>query len=324
MDILVIGGTGHIGSHLVPQLASAGHGVTVVSRGLRRPYASTLAWPGDVTTVVADREAEEEAGTFGARVAELGADVVVDLTCFTLDSARALTDALVAAQRPPHLLHCGSIWAHGASRVVPTTEESPRRPHTAYGRAKVEVEEHLLTLSRAGGLSCTVVHPGHISGPGWVPVGPAGNFDLGVFAALATGHTVSLPDQGLATLQHVHAADVAGVFSAAIERPEAAVGESFHAVADGALTLLGYAEAAAGWWGREAVVELQPLPVWCERVAPEHAATTVDHLTHSPHCSMTKAADLLGFRPSRTGLETVREAVAALAADGHLPLLTQG
>jgi len=322
MDIVVIGGTGHIGSHLVPQLAAAGHGVTVLSRGHRRPYASGLVWPGDVTNVVVDRDEQEAAGTFGTLVADRQADVVVDLTCFTLDSARQLTTALAAAPTPPHLLHCGSIWAHGASRVVPTTEESPRRPHTAYGKAKVAIEEHLLALSRAGDLPCTVVHPGHISGPGWVPVGPSGNVDVGVFAALAAGETVALPDQGLATLQHVHAADVAGVFAAAIERPEAAVSESFHAVADGALTLLGYAEAVARWWGREALVELQPLPVWSEHVAPEHVATTVDHLTHSPHCSMDKAADLLGFRPLHTGLETVREAVAALADEGQLPPLT--
>ncbi len=322
MDIVVIGGTGHIGSHLVPQLAAAGHGVTVISRGRSSPYPADLVWPGEVTTVVADRDEQEAAGTFGALVADLRADVVVDLTCFTLDSARQLTDALTAAPTPPHLLHCGSIWAHGASRVVPTTEESPRRPHTAYGKAKVAIEEHVIALSRAGDLAGTVVHPGHISGPGWVPVGPAGNLDLGVFAALAAGEPVALPDQGLATLQHVHAADVAGVFAAAIERPEAAVGESFHAVAEGALTLLGYAEAAARWWGREAVVELQPLPVWSEHVAPEHVATTVDHLTHSPHCSMAKAADLLDFRPSRTGLETIREAVSWLADEGRLPALT--
>ena len=321
MDIVVIGGTGHIGSHLVPQLAAAGHAVTVLSRGHRRPYAADLPWPEDVTTVVADRDERETAGAFGSLVADQGGDVVVDLTCFTLDSARQLTDALVASGRRPHLLHCGSIWAHGASRVVPTTEEAPKRPHTAYGMAKVAIEQHLLALSRAGEVPATIVHPGHISGPGWVPIGPAGNLDLGVFVALAVGEPVALPDQGLATLQHVHAADVAGVFAAAVERPEAAVGEAFHAVAEGALTLRGYAEAAARWWGREAVVELAPLPVWSERVAPEHVAATVDHLTHSPHCSMAKAAQLLAFRPSRTGLETVREAVAALADDGQLPPL---
>lgn len=323
MDIVVIGGTGHIGSHLVPQLASEGHAVTVVSRGQSRPYPADIAWPGELSTVVADRDEQEAAGTFGSLVADLGADVVVDLTCFTLDSARQLTDALVAAGGRPHLLHCSSIWAHGASRVVPTTEDSPRRPHTDFARAKVEVETHLLALSRAGTLRATVVLAGHLCGPGWVPVGPAGNADLGVLLALATGQTVTLPDQGLTTLQHVHAADVAGVFVAAMQRPEVAVGESFHAVAEGALTLLGLTEAVARWWGHEAVVEFRPLPVWSEGVASEHVLTTVDHLTHSPHCSMAKTAGLLGFRPSRTGLESVREAVAWLADDGQLPPLVR-
>ena len=322
MDIVVIGGTGHIGSHLVPQLAAAGHAVTVVSRGQRAPYTADLPWPDALSTVVADREALEAAGTFGARIADLGGDVVVDLTCFTLDSARQLSEALTAGSGPaPHLLHCGTIWAHGASRAVPTTEASPRRPFTEYGVAKVAIEEHLLALSAAGDLPATVVMPGHISGPGWVPINPAGNLDVGVFEALATGATVALPDQGLATLHHVHAADVAGVFLAAIEHRDAAVGESFHAVAEQALTLQGYAEGAAGWWGREAVVELQPLPVWRESVDAEHVGATLDHIRHSPCCSMAKAERLLGFRPAHTALETTRAAVAALADEGRVPPL---
>jgi len=37
MKVLVIGGTGHIGSFLVPQLVEDGHVVTVITRGERRP-----------------------------------------------------------------------------------------------------------------------------------------------------------------------------------------------------------------------------------------------------------------------------------------------
>ncbi|MBO0725897.1 MAG: hypothetical protein J2P52_09880 [Blastocatellia bacterium] len=38
MKVVVIGGTGHIGSYLCPQLVEAGCGVVCVSRGLRSPY----------------------------------------------------------------------------------------------------------------------------------------------------------------------------------------------------------------------------------------------------------------------------------------------
>lgn len=42
MNILVTGGTGFIGSHLVPQLISDGHQVAVITRNL--DYAKTLPW----------------------------------------------------------------------------------------------------------------------------------------------------------------------------------------------------------------------------------------------------------------------------------------
>jgi uncharacterized protein YbjT (DUF2867 family) len=36
--VVVIGGTGHIGSYLTPRLVAAGHDVVVLSRGERQPY----------------------------------------------------------------------------------------------------------------------------------------------------------------------------------------------------------------------------------------------------------------------------------------------
>ncbi len=44
MDIVVIGGTGHIGTFLVPRLVNSGHRVTVLSRGQGQPYQEDPAW----------------------------------------------------------------------------------------------------------------------------------------------------------------------------------------------------------------------------------------------------------------------------------------
>ena len=38
MRVVVIGGTGHIGTYLVPGLAKAGHATVVISRASRRRY----------------------------------------------------------------------------------------------------------------------------------------------------------------------------------------------------------------------------------------------------------------------------------------------
>jgi nucleoside-diphosphate-sugar epimerase len=315
MRTVVIGGTGHIGTYLVPQLAALGHEVVVLSRGERRPYQADGAW-SRVRTMVVDRDAEDAKGTFGERVAELGADVVVDLICFTEDSARQLADALEGRVR--HFLHCGTIWVHGPSASVPTTEDSPRRPLGAYGIAKAAIERELLGRARDGRLPATLVHPGHICGPGWAPINPAGHLDVQVFQDLADGKRLLLPNLGMETLHHVHAADVARVFTAAIANRAVSLGESFHAVGAGAVTLRGYAEAAAGWFGRDADLEFLPWEEWARTVSPEQAEATWSHLTNSPHCSMEKAARLLGFRPRYSGLQAAADGVRALVATGRI------
>ncbi|ONI68440.1 epimerase [Kribbella sp. ALI-6-A] len=315
MRTVVVGGTGHIGTYLVPGLVRAGHQVTVLSRGARTPYRSSGEWQ-EVELIEIDRAEEDAAGTFGQRVADLRPDVVVDLICFTEDSARQLAEAVNG--KVQHLLHCGTIWVHGPSASVPTREDALRNPFGDYGVAKAAIERYLLDQARRHGLPATVIHPGHISGPGWTPVNPAGHLDLAVFEKLAQGVELVLPNLGLETVQHVHAADVAGVFLAAIANRSVAVGESFHAVADGAMTLRGYAEAVAAYFGQEPRLTFLPFEQWRETVDERDAQITYDHIAHSPHCSMEKAARLLGFRPRYSALETTLEAIEWLVGAGKL------
>src|SRR3954449_13490123 len=244
--IAIIGATGHVGTYLVPRLVRAGHEVVALSRGERAPYAPSPEWNA-VRQVKADREAEDRAGTFGERIAALGADAVIDMICFTPDSARQRTDALRPAK--PLLLHCGTIWVHGPAERVPVTEDEPRTAYGEYGTGKAAIEALLLRETVGGGVPSVVLHPGHISGP-WPSITPAGNLDLDVWRRLATGEPLPLPDLGLGVLHHVHADDVAQAFERALARP-AAIGSSFHVVSEQAMTLRGLAAGVAGWLRRQ-------------------------------------------------------------------------
>jgi nucleoside-diphosphate-sugar epimerase len=315
MRIVVIGATGHIGSYLAPMLVEAGHEVVAVARGARRPYVEGAAWRS-VRRVSMDRAAEEAAGTFGARVASLEPDAVIDLICFEPASAQSLVDAL--AGRVRHFLHCGSIWVHGHATVVPTDEAAPRRPLCDYGRKKNAIEDLLMRAARTSGFPATVLHPGHIVGEGWAPINPQGHLGLWVFQKLARGEELALPNLGMETLHHVHAADVALAFVLALQNWSASVGESFHVVSPGAVTLRGYAEAAAAWFGREANVALQPWEQWRAGVTEQEAAITWDHIRHSPNCSIARARKLLGFEPRYTSLQATRQSVEWLLEQGQL------
>ncbi len=312
MQIVIIGGTGHIGTYLVPRLVAAGHDVTVLSRGEREPYHPDATWQW-VRRLTVDRAAEDAAGTFGMRIADLGADAVIDLVCFTPDSARQLVEAL--AGRTGHLVHCGSVWVHGPSVEVPYDEEAPRRPFGDYGKQKAEIEKYLLRQTET---PTTILHPGHISGPGWVPINPAGNLDLDVFSALARGDSVTLPNFGLETLHHVHADDVAQAFQRSLAARSVAVGESFHVVSPRAISLRGYAEAVAMWFGQQARLRFEPYEQWRAGRPEATAQATYDHIAHSPSVSIAKAERLLDYRPRYTSLEAIREALAWLVANDRV------
>ena len=315
MRIVIIGGSGHVGTFLVPRLVEAGHDVVSVSRGGRAPYRAHRAW-AKVEQHRIDRDEAEAAGSFGAQIRALQPDAVIDLICFKLDSARHLVEAVRGSIR--HFLHCGSIWVHGPSVVVPATEAQPRQPFGEYGIQKAAIEDYLLGEARRSGFPATVLHPGHIVGPGWVPLNPAGNFNPAVFSRLAAGDELALPNFGLETVHHVHADDVAQAFECALNNWGAAVGENFHVVSPGAVSLRGYAESVSEWFGHPARLKFLAWPEWRATVSDEDADWTLEHISHSPNCSAAKAKRLIGYKPRYTSLQAVHESLDWLIADGRV------
>jgi nucleoside-diphosphate-sugar epimerase len=311
--VVVIGATGHVGSYLVPRLVRGGHDVIAMSRGLRDPYHASPEWTS-VTMARADRAAEDAEGTFGMRVAALRPDVVIDLVCFTAVSARQLVDALRPSR--PLLVHCGTIWVHGPALRVPVTEDEPRTAYGDYGTGKAEIEALLHRETLAGGVPAVVLHPGHISGPGWPVITPAGNLDPSVWTSLATGQPLALPDHGLGVLHHVHADDVAQAFERALTRP-AAIGASFHVVAEQSMTLRGLATGVARWFGREPVLDFVDWAEFARRVGPDHAATTREHTFRGITASIARARQVLGYEPRFSALDALHEALTWLVANGQ-------
>ena len=313
--VVVIGATGHIGTYLVPRLVMAGHQVTAISRGVATPYTHSPVWQ-HVETVVLDRQAEEQAGRFGRAIAALEADVVIDLICFTTASSTQLADALEG--KLSHFIHIGTIWTHGTAAVVPTLESAVKYPFGEYGIAKAAIETDLLQRAHRRGFPVSIVHPGHIVGPGWAPLNPAGHFNPAVFTAIAQGETLALPNFGLETVHHVHADDVAQMIVLAMNNHGAGIGESFHAVSPGALTLRGYAEAMYRWFGHEPRLSYAPFEDWAAGQDRQEAEATREHISRSPNCSIDKARRLLGYAPRYTSLEAVEESVTWLIADGQV------
>jgi len=301
---VVIGGRGKVGGYLAPLLVGEGFEVVTVSRGKTAPYGQDGIWER-IGQVNLDRNASG----FEEGIRSLKPDVVVDMICFEAEAMRRLVDALRG--QVAHYLVCGSVWMHGCNHIVPCREDECREPLEEYGVQKSLIDYAIRDEYLKNGFPGTAVHPGHIVCPGDVPINPQGWKGLAAFETLKEGKPLYLPNFGMETLHHVHAKDVAGVFLAAVKAGAPSFGQGFHATSPRAVTLRGYAQEVAGWYGKKADLRFEGFDAWRARVGDDIADQTWTHITHSPASSMEKARALLGFTPEYTSYEAVRECVAS-------------
>jgi nucleoside-diphosphate-sugar epimerase len=313
--IVVIGGSGHVGTYLLPALIARGHEVVNVSRGKAAPYREHAAWKA-VEQVAVDRTSEEAQGNFGARIADLKGDIVVDMITFELEGARQLVGAL--RERIEHYLFCSSIWVYGHATTVPSVETDPTNAIDEYGINKAKIESWLLQQARRDGFPATSFRPGHIVGKGWVPINPQANANPDVFSLIARGEKLALPNLGLEMVHHVHADDVAQWIICAIENRAASIGEVFNTVSSHALTLRGYAEAMYRWFGHEPHLSFAAFDEWKLGLTKSDAESSWGHVMRSSCVSIEKSCQRLGYNPRFTSLEAIQESVKALIATGRV------
>ena len=313
--VVIIGGSGHVGTYLVPALVERGHEVVNVSRGKAAPYRPHPAWK-TVEHVVVDRRAEEAAGKFGSRIAAINADIVIDMISFELEGTRQLVEALRG--KVAHYLFCSTIWVYGHSTSVPSIETDRTNAIDTYGINKAKIEAWLLQQARRDGFPATSFRPGHIVGEGWVPINPQANTNLNVFSLIARGEELVLPNLGLEMLHHVHADDVAQWVICATEQRAASIGEVFNTVSAHALTLRGYAEAMYRWFEQEPRLSFAPFDQWKLSLEKSDAESSWGHIMRSSCVSIEKSRQRLGYSPRFSSLEAIQQSVTALIAEGRI------
>lgn len=165
MNVLVTGGTGYIGAHLVDALRHAGHAVRVLDlqppRGPRRTFNGDAFLQGSVAdTALAARALRDIEVVYhlawGSYPAEEGREIEANLV-ETLNLSRA---ALAAGVR--HLLFASSAVVYGPTGPVRVGEDHPCHPERStiggpvYGIAKLACE-HLCLVYQRRGLPVTVL-----------------------------------------------------------------------------------------------------------------------------------------------------------------------
>lgn len=228
MKVLVTGGAGFIGSHVVDALIQAQHQVAVVDclweRGggrMENVNPQAAFYRVDVRDVaLADVFAQEQPEV----VCHLAAQHSVKLS-----NEDPIYDAQVNILGLINLLQCCSRFGtrkivfsssgaiYGTVDLMPIDEETPLRPQSPYGITKMSSEFYLRHWHDAHGLTFTALRYGNVYGPRQDPAGEAGV--IAIFTGrILQGEQVRIEWDGEQQKDYVYVGDIARANLLALDR----------------------------------------------------------------------------------------------------------
>lgn len=239
MRILVTGGAGYLGRHLVPLLVERGHFVRVLDRFLFDQDLTGLAGQscevvrGDVRRL--DRQAGlldgieaviHMAGLANDPSGDLNPEMTLDVN---VDATKKLLESAEQHQvRRFVFVSCCSVYGQGVFAVL--DEESPTNPVSTYGRSKLAAEEAVIKQTGAS-LEPVVARVATLFG--W---SPRMRFDLAVNQMTATAvrqGTITIYGGGNQWRPFMHVKDAARAVALLAEAPgETVAGEVFNVGGD--------------------------------------------------------------------------------------------
>lgn len=241
MKIMVAGGNGFLGQHVVSELTRRGHRVVVLSRGTRKPVDTEgVEWIAcDVATGDLPLDQIRECG---ALVNLIGIKREVGSQTFAQVHVEATKHLIEAARKV------------GLRRFVHISVVAARPdPRNGYHDTKWQAEE----LVRKSGLDFTILKPGVIYGRG---------DDMITHLVKMIRFCTLFPvvGRGDSILQPVSGQEVARVVAAALER-DISVGKTYEVVGPEPMMLRDVVRTVAD--GTSLKVWIVPTPIWFQRVA---------------------------------------------------------
>jgi dihydroflavonol-4-reductase len=315
--VLVTGGSGFVGSHVILQLLNAGYDVRTTVRllpreaGVRRLLAGAGAHiEGRLAFVAADLErddgwAEAVAGCeyvmhvaspIPAAAPKTEDELIIPARDGTLRVLRAARDARVT--RVVMTSSCGAIYYGHAPQLEPFDETSWTNIHgemSAYVRSKAIAERAAwdFIAAEGGTLELSVVNPAGIFGP---VLGPDASSSVQLITRLLNG----MPGCPRIYFSVVDVRDVADLHLRAMTHP-AANGERFIAVSGDIMSMLAIAKILRTRLGDAAKkVPTRELPNWLVRFAARFDRTLrplLPLLDNTRRATSAKAERVLGWKP---------------------------
>lgn len=219
MRVVVIGGAGFVGRHVVRRLLEAGHEVQSLDRN-----APAVRLPGErfaLADLAASGGPEAGAASCGRVDAVVWLAALIrqekDVDESAAEDLRVMVEApLLFLQRldpaPAVLVHASSIQVYGRPHRLPVDENHPTEPFKPYGVAKLCAEQYLDVACRARGVALSNLRLAFVHGPGQHP----GNVIPRFLACVARGESPVVHGGGDSVRDDIHVDDVARAFELAI------------------------------------------------------------------------------------------------------------
>ncbi len=311
--ILVTGGGGFLGQHLVSRLIKQGGSVRSYSRNrCARPAPGVEYLQGDIRDIEGVDRAFEDVdvaihlvSNFRSAASDSEAHGInVDGTNNVLECA--------LRHRVRRLVHCSTIGVHGSVLDIPADERTAFNPCDVYQETKLAAEQRVWEVYRDTGLPISVVRPISMVGPGDERM-------LKLFKMIQKGSFRMIGD-GSALFQPAYIDDVVEGFLLCLEKDEA-VGEAFIVGGDEYLPLRDLVRLIA----EEMDVEVSSLQLpmapflWaaraCERIfspfgiEPPLHRRRLSFFQNNRAFSIEKARRVLGFEPQVSLREGIQRTI---------------
>jgi UDP-glucose 4-epimerase len=227
MRVLVTGGAGFIGSHLVDALLDRGAEVSMADHLHRspKPWFGEALLRGAQLYVADLRDLSALRPAFAAArpevVLHLAAQVDVRLSvadpAFDAQVNVAGTVSVLEAAREVgarRVVMASTAAVYGEPRDIPTPESAPIAPLSPYGTSKAAAEWYLAQYRRLHGISTLALRMANVYGPRQDPQGEAGV--VSIFSGLAaSGARATMFGDGRQTRDYVFVDDVVDAWLAA-------------------------------------------------------------------------------------------------------------
>ena len=225
MRILVTGGAGFIGSHLVDRLVADGHQVAVVddlSTGMRSHVCPTatlheadIRGPG--LTAAFDQAKPEAVFHLAAQTSVIRSirDPRSDAEVNILGTLEVVKQCMMRGVRQLVFSSTGGAL-YGDPARLPAAEALPPRPVSPYGASKLAAEAYVAAMCPPAGIRYTALRYGNVYGPRQNPSGEAGVIAIFASAMLRGGQPVIYGD-GRQERDYVYVGDVVDANVRALE-----------------------------------------------------------------------------------------------------------